>query len=266
MKKFFITLIILLILAGTVFMFGWVQFSVPPGKYGVIVSKTHGIDSKLVRSGEFRWLWYKLIPTNVKIAVFDLEHNRFPVRFNSTLPSSANYASFAGIPNADFSWNLRGEIIFSIDPEKLVMLVTRKDIVNQESLNEYVKNTAKDIEAVILRSLSEIGEDSRRLELVLAGNRDAEMEKEIKENYPEVKDFSLAIHSARYPDFILYSQIRKLYEEFLVTQRETIAASFGSRTESHINSQQNLRELERYGELLTKYPVLLDYMALEKKQ
>ena len=78
MKKFLITFFILLILAGVFFFLVWVQFSVPVGSYGVIASKTHGVDPQLVKSGEFRWVWYKLIPTNVKIAVFSPEPSAEP--------------------------------------------------------------------------------------------------------------------------------------------------------------------------------------------
>ena len=102
MKKFLVTLLILLILAGTVFFLGWSQMSVPVGYYGVINSKTHGVNPELVRSGEFRWIWYKLIPTNVNIAVFRLDPVNFTMNFSSSLPSGDTYASFAGI-EADFS-------------------------------------------------------------------------------------------------------------------------------------------------------------------
>jgi len=266
MKKFIITFIILLILAGTAFMFGWVQFSVPAGKYGVIVSKTHGIDSKLVRSGEFRWLWYKLIPTNVKIRVFDLEYNKFPIHFSSTLPSAVNYAAFAGITNADFSWDISGEVSFGIDPQMLVSLVSRHNMTNQEELNEYINTISKDIDITILRSLSSASDNASRIERILSGGRDIAMEKEIKDKYPEILDFSIIIHSVKYPDFVLYSYTRQLYDDFLATQREHISASYGVRAENHISTQQHFSELERYGELLTKYPILLDYLALEKRQ
>jgi hypothetical protein len=49
-------------------------------------------------------------------------------------------------------------------------------------------------------------------------------------------------------------------------QREIISASFGRRAESHIEIQLHFMELEGYGELLTKYPVLLDYLALNRNR
>jgi hypothetical protein len=264
MKKFLVTLLLLIILGSAAFFYGWAQFSVPPGFYGVVFSKTHGVDSEPVREGEFRWIWYKLIPTNVKIAVFKLENLKFPIEFNSALPSGNNYASFAGLSNADFSWDLRGEISFSLDPESLVQLTSSLNITDQEELDAFFNDTAKYIEILILRTLSSSDTDNMRIENILSGNRDIEMEREIAAHFPEIRDFSLRIQSAKYPDFILYRQIRQLYEEFMESQREYISTAFGRRAESHIESRLHFEELERYGELLTKYPILLEYMAMER--
>jgi len=263
MKKFLITLLLLIAICGAAFFFGWVQFSVPPGSYGVISSKTHGVDSELVRSGEFRWVWYKLIPTNVQIAVFRVEPVKFQVNFNSSLPSGESYASFAGL-GTDFSWELKGEISFSIDPQALVSTASKHNLSNQEDLDAYLHGIALNIEVIILRILSSAETDSLRIERILAGSADAEMEKEVKSQFPEIRDFSFVIQSAKYPDFILYRQTRLLYEEFLAKQREYVTAAFGRRAENHIESQLHFDELERYGELLTKYPVLLEYLAMNR--
>jgi flagellar biosynthesis/type III secretory pathway chaperone len=263
MKKFLFTLLILIILGGVAFFMGWVQFSVPPGQFGVISSKTHGIDPQIVRSGEFRWIWYKLIPTNVHIAKFDLEYSQFPINYNSYLPSGDTYASFIGLTNADFSWNLQGEIIFRIDPQMLVVLSERQNLKGQEDLNNYLQSIAKDMEIIVLRTLSSAETDILRLERILSGNPDTEMETEIRNRFPEIRDFTLIIQTAKFPNFILYRQIRLLYEEFLANQREAISSSFARRAENHIETQIRFEELERYGDLLTRFPVLLEFMAME---
>jgi len=265
MKKFLITLFILIILGAAAFFFGWVQFSVPLGSYGIISSKTHGVDPGLVRSGEFRWVWYKLIPTNVQIAVFRVEPVKFSVDFNSSLPSGDIYASFAGL-GADFSWDLKGEIAFSLDPEDLVFIASTNNLASQEDLDAYMQNTADSIKVNILRILSSAGTDSRRLEAIMAGNADKEMERDIIGQFPQIRDFSFVIKSVKYPDFILYREVRLLYEEYLSRQREYVTAAFGRRAENHIESQFRFDELERYGELLTKYPVLLEYLAMNRAE
>ena len=266
MKKFLISLLIIIILSGVGFMFGWVQFSVPPGQYGIMSSKTHGIDPKPVRSGEFRWVWYKLIPTNVQISVFNLEYNKFPIKFNSKLPSGDIYSSFAGLTNADFSWNLQGEMGFNVNPDTLVSLASENNFTDQEGYNIYLMNVARDIETIILRSLSSVSEDSERLELLMGGSRDEAIESEVYAKYPEITDYSLSIRSAKYPDFILYRQLRLLYEEYLKKQRDSVTLTFERRAENRIQTHLRFEELERYGELLTKYPALLNYLELEKKQ
>jgi hypothetical protein len=197
-------MLILIILGGVVFFFGWAQFSVPPGKYGVVNSKTHGVDPDIIRSGEFRWIWFKLIPTNVKIAVFDLEHTKFPLQYNSALPSSDTYTSFVGVTNADFSWNLNGEISFKINPDRLVTLSQQENIVNQDDLNAYIQKTALEIENLILQELSSAGTDSERLEAIMSGKTDSQIEQLIKNRFTNIHEFAVIIHSARLPDFIMY--------------------------------------------------------------
>jgi len=245
-------------------MFGWAQFSVPPGKYGVINSKTHGIDQKLVQSGEFRWVWYKLIPTNVKISVFNLEYNSYPIDFNSSLPSGDTYASFIGLTNTDFSWNLKGELSFKLDPQMLISVVSKNNLVNQSDLDTYLQSVAQNIEVLLLRLLSSQGTDSARLEKLMSGTPDADLDNEIKVDFPEICDFSLKIKSAKYPDFVLYRQLRLIYEGFLSSQREYAISSFGKRAENHMEAQLHFEELEKYGVLLTRYPILLEYLAMEK--
>jgi hypothetical protein len=263
MKKFFISLIILLIIAGAGFFAGWAQFRLPPLSYGVIISKIYGVDPSPVHSGEFRWLWYKLIPTNVQIAVFDLEQKEYPLHLSNTLPSGDTYSSFAGL-GIDFSWEIKASVHFRIDPAFLVTLVKTKNIYDQAGLNVYEQEIAEGIELIILQSLSSGNISGDRLEKIISGNRDMEIENEIKNKYPEIRDFSLVMQTVKFPDFALYSHVRLLYEEFLLKQREYIMTTLGKKAESNIDNQIRFEELSRYGELLTKYPVLLDYLSLDK--
>jgi hypothetical protein len=263
MKKFIVTLVILLMLGGAVFFFGWAQLTVPPGSYGIIVSKTHGIDPRPVRSGEFRWVWYKLIPTNVEIPVFRLEPVNYPVNLNSALPSGDSYAAFAGL-GSDFSWEITGTISFSLDPDELTALAARRNIPDQAALAALEQEIAQGIELIVLRTLTSGETDSARIENILSGGSDEGLEREITGNFSRIRDFSLVIHSAHFPDFTLYRHVRLLYEDFLTKQRETVSSALGKRAESRIETQLYFDELERYGELLSKYPVLLKYLAMDK--
>jgi len=191
-----------------------------------------------------------------------LENVKFPINFGSSLPSGTSYASFAGLGTSDFSWSLNGEISFSINPDKLISVVSSQNLTDQDALDAHLQFIARNINVIILRTLSSIDTDTARLERILSGSPDLQMEQEIKTRFPEIRDFSFIITSAGFPDFTLYRQVRSLYEEFLTRQREYVSAAFGRRAEGHIEIQLHLMELEGYGELLTKYPVLLDYLSL----
>ena len=261
MKKFFVTLFILLILGGIVFFVGWVQFSVPPGACGVMRSKTHGTDPRAVVPGEFRWVWYKLIPTNVAISVFNTGPVQRTINARGVLPSGNVYAVFAG-DQVDFNWEFNATFSFTLKSEALVSLADAHNLHTQEELDLFQQNVADGIEAFITRYLnSPVSADE--LENLYEGSSHA-LEKQVLEQFPSVENFSCLVKSVRLPDFILYREIRDLYEDFIAAQRELTAATLEQKAEDRINSRLRMNELERYGELLTRYPILLQYLTLPR--
>ena len=262
MKKFFIVLFIIIALAGTAFFFGWANFAVPPGSYGVISSKTHGTDSKLVQPGEFRWIWYKLIPTNVKISVFRLDRMQYPIDFNSSLPSGEIYASLLDDAKINFSYEIKGNISFSINPNELVKTASENNLTNQAELDKFTDDTAELIKVLLMYYINEM--DSDDIELLLFGIPDASFYRSLELLFP-IQDFLFVLNSAKYPDFALYRELRTFYEEYLKQQRENASFALGRILEVQVESRVRFAELEKYGELLTKYPILIDYLALEKQ-
>jgi hypothetical protein len=261
MKKFFLTILILAILGGAAFFFGWAQFAVPPGAYGVLRSKTHGLDPQLIRSGEFRWVWYRLIPSNVSTSVFRIGQVNHDLNASGILPSGNTYAAFAG-NQADFSWQIGASLSFFIRPDALVSLVSENDIGNQEELSAYERNLAEKIGAFVLRYIN-AGENAAGLEELMAGNSEV-LGQNLAEQFPMIENFSCLIKDAVFPDFVLYGQVRSLYEDFIAKQREYAAAAIDSKAGTRIDAQLRFSDLERYGELLSKYPVLLDFLAQER--
>ena len=257
MKKFFVTLFILLILGAAAFFFGWAQFSVPPGAHGVMSSKTHGIDPRPISAGEFRWVWYKLIPTNVTIKVFTIAPVHRTINATGTLPSGRVYALFAG-DQVDFSWDFNATFSFTLKEDILVPLVMENTIASQEEFAGFQEDLADEIEAFIIRYLSS-PVHADEMEHILAGSSEI-LEKQVAEHFPAISSFSCLVNNVRFPDFILYQQVRSLYENFMSRQKEYLAASMGQKAEGRINTLIRIDELERMGELLSRYPVLLDYL------
>ncbi|GHV13659.1 hypothetical protein FACS189491_08900 [Spirochaetia bacterium] len=263
MKKFFVFLVVLLILGGAGFFLGWAQLTVPPGSYGVLRSKTHGLDSRLIREGEFRWVWYKLIPTNVTIQLFTPNRIEKTFTFRGNLPSGDVYAAFSSL-NADFSYELSANFSFNIDGDALIPLVTEKNLSGQEDLSAYEESLAAEIEAFIRSQLEILEGDEAELKAILNAGSSSRLEDTVKRAFPQARNFSCRIPGAVFPDFVLYRQVRGVYEDFLAKQREYLAAGMEMGVEKQLDSRFRFDELARYGELLTKYPVLLQYLAIEQ--
>jgi hypothetical protein len=264
MKKTLGLLIVLMILAGAAFFFGWAQLPVPPGSYGALRSKTHGLDPELIREGEFRWVWYKLIPFNAVTLVFAPNMVSVPVSVDGILPLASTYASKTGV-DADFSYRIEAELSFSVKPGSLPSLVLDRGITDQAGLEDYEKGLAREIDFFARERLEAYAAQDQFDGAPYGENlrsAAARLEGEIERAFPDVENLSYAIYSARMPDFALYAMARSLYGDYLDRQRELLGAEISVEAERSVGALLRFDELEKYGELLTKYPVLLQYLAL----
>jgi hypothetical protein len=263
MKKFFIILFILILLGGAGFFFGWAQLSVPPGAYGIMRSKIFGVDPEVIRDGELRWVWYKLIPTNVDIKVYTLRQVSRSIRSSGRLPSGDVYASLAGL-NADFSWEISGDFSFSLRAAGLPALVERENLAGQEDLNALEESLAGRIEAFIVNQIRSLATDETKVEGLLLAASIPELDKAVAGAFPDIENFRCLIQTLRYPDYALYRSVRGLYDDYINRQETSLREELTGSAESRIAGRLRFDELSQYGELLTKYPILLQYMALEK--
>jgi len=261
MKKFFRTLLFLVIIAGAALFFGWAQLGIPPDGCGVIRSKTHGLYPVLVQPGKFLWVWYKLIPTNTKTTVLHLNLVNHEFAAENNLPSGKIYSTFAGI-EGDFSWKINAAISFSINPDAVIPLFSANTINSQEDLTRYENDIAGQIEEFILRRIGQ-EDNSGEVETLLKDGENPEFAREIINQFPSLHNFSLRVKSAKLPDFALYRQAKGLFENYMAVQKEYASGGIREKAKNRIDSMFRFDELELYGALLTKYPILLEYLALE---
>jgi hypothetical protein len=258
-----LTILILLGIAGACFFLGWAQLQVPPGSYGVIRSKTHGTDDSVVQPGEFRWVWYKLIPTNVTVQVYTLPEPGFPIEIKGELPSGDVYAAMAGL-RTDFSYELKGFVSCSLRPEALPGLVERWNMASQEDLDAYVKKLSPEIESRVRQNLWSYAEKEAALDQIRVSGSIPELEQELKAAFPDIENLAVSLEILRFPDYALYKEVKGLYEDYIADQRQSLSAGLGRMAEETISAKRRFEELSLYGELLSKYPILLNYLALEK--
>jgi hypothetical protein len=260
--KFLVTIVILLLLGGLVFFFGWAQLAVPVNAYGVMRSKTHGIDPAIIHAGEFRWVWFKLIPTNVEIQAFTIDQQTQAITMQDTLPSGAEYATFAG-SGADFSYELNGTLAFSIKPQSLIKLMQERHINTQEDLNGFEAALADEVRMFALQRLRIYMEKKDKIEELLASASIAQLNTDISEAFPDIEHLALLMYTHGFPDLTLYHEYRSLYQEYIARQRDYLHTEAALQANSRISAYVRFDDLAKYGELLTKYPILLQFIELE---
>jgi hypothetical protein len=225
-------------------------------------SKTHGLDQRLIREGEFRWVWYKLIPANTDIRIYRFLPAERRISHRGTLPSADVYTSFSGI-DADFSYEFTAILSFNIGAESLIPLIGEQNIMGQDELDAYTNSLAETIEGFVLGRLRHTGEEGEELRRILETGSSPELEREIHEAFPQTAELSCRVEAARFPDFDLYYRLRNLYTDYISAQREYIMLARNERSARHVDFQFRMDELTRYGDLLTRYPILLEYLKLE---
>lgn len=263
MKKFLISLIILILAAGTVFVFGWVQIFVPIGKYGVLASKTSGIDPVPVTNGVFSWKWERLIPTNTELYIFTIEPQRFTTTISGELPFAAEYNN-AFSTNYDFSYDYTVTLSLSVREDYLPQLVKDFSVKTDANLSELLSQQVQNISCDIVQFL-------------ITSNKTEDISIQTSLDIPEITDGidaygkypfvlfnSVEVKRTKSPDLILYKSVKNSYSEYRAQTQEQILDTVVKENQT---SSEDYFLFERYrnlGKLLSEYPVLIDYLAVQQ--
>ena len=267
MKKLISALLILLLFGGTVFVIGWTQLYVPAGQYGVLVSKTGGIDPSTIKPASFRWSWERLIPTNARILAFDLAPLKTSVSSTGTLPSGELYSGMLE-GNPDFSWDIQAEVTARVKGELLPELVERLNIRDQASLDQW----AKDRVATLADSAgkSAIGDVvasslSSSAPAAVDGAPDSigdAVARRMGFVSPELDVISVSVTGTRVPDVAMYRLAADAYASYQKRRGDLLAKAAIEESENSVAEYLQIERFSKWGELLTKYPILIEYLAV----
>ena len=84
----------------------------------------------------------------------------------------------------------------------------------------------------------------------------------VSEEFPELELLEVSIDEYRAPDLELYEAVRKYYEGLLEQISAESLARLLEQQDRRVAEQLYLQNLERMGQILTKYPVLLQYFSI----
>jgi len=255
MRRFGWTIITLALLGGAVFLIGWLPLRLEPGSYAVLVTKTGGVDGRVVAPGDFRWSAAAFLPTNVRLVRFSPGAAERTLELVGELPSAAAYSAFmAGQP--DFSYAFSARLMAAPDPADLPALYERWGVADDEALSAWLDSemdlAASDL-GVALRSAMGGSGDIDEASLALA----------VSSSHPALDVRGVRIVSSRTPDPRLYEEARRLYSSYMERFRASVEPALAAASGLAAEEQVRIDVLKRYGELLERYPALVDYLAIQ---
>jgi len=258
-KKAIISIIILLLFCGVVFYFGWVQFAVPMGNCGILISKTSGIRQEPIISGQFAWCWERLIPTNTELRIFSLEGVSLKDTISATLPSGGTYSSFLS-GNPDFSYSITMETSARIKPESLVKLVEQEDLKTQEDLERAIKAQIRQFNASAVEFILQNAQKNSSETITLKPLSTQELIEGTsgKTGFEDIEILFSEASNVKIPDMTLYQYAKNLYMEKTEDSEPNPASTLSSSISNPKN--EKIESLSQLGELLTAYPALADYL------
>ena len=214
MKKFLACVLILAVFTGAVFYIGWTQFRVKPDTFGVVISKTNGIDSKPVLNGQFAWHWQFLLPTNATLKTFQIKPVSAQKTVNGTLPSGEAYASIYGAQGL-FDYSFSFDISLTVSPEAVVELMQLNKVTDDNDLTAYLEGAASTLAQKAANYILSRAEgnplfkaESLRRDEILRGIQ-------IYKDFPEIDVSVFAITSSKLPDYNMYKKISNMQPEEL---------------------------------------------------
>lgn len=264
MKKFLISMFILIIFAGAIFFIGWGQFAVPAGSYGVMVSKTSGISQKTIVPGEFCWFWERLLPTNTSMRIFSIIPVTRTTTISGELPSADIYSPMLeGSPNFSYKFSVQTELMMKSN--YLPNFVRRTDAKENEQLQEYLNQQGDLIaQEVIQYILSKSLDNANNLMLLATDTEELKTGINAESKFKDLEISNITVKTAQMPDTELYNIAKASYAEFQAKVKQSLAELTKNQSTITANDYLQIERFARWGKILQEYPILIDFLAVSR--
>ena len=255
-----LSFLILLAFAGFVFYMGWIQVKIPEGKYALVYTKTGGYDRYLLSPGQFIWRWENLFPENMTLHFIELKSRSAAGSLSLNLPSGDMYAEFIDRPDAfesAFSWL----VTYRLKENSFVSRV-REGSFSIDSMDSEYSRYEEDVQRMVSGFLKD-----KSLEVPM----DPQAAADRIASSVNAMDTPFELESLRFtdistPDMELYENTRAIFMEHLKQLNLIERQAEQSAAVRESDREQKMNLLREYGEVFSKYPVLLDYYGLDREK
>lgn len=256
--------LIILTMALFVFWKGWIQNKIGEDEAGLVFTKLTypmdqgGFDTEITTNDGFHWRWENIIPTNLTLYLYPLSPRTVQVSSQGTLPSGDIYLSFIEEQDQNrFNWDLSFELTYRLNSQLIPDLAIKKGII-PDSIEDFFASEQGSIERELYNYLKDFD---------LASNPDQlkTVEISIQEKHPFVEILSLSPQKVVLPDLVLYEKSRDLYFAFLDQRNSALEEMISQVAPKTAVNDEKMQIMEEYGKLLTQYPILIDFFALDNE-
>ena len=260
MKKAIFLLIVLVIAGLALLFFGWI--SIPENNAGVFFSSITGYENNLLQTGEFHWRWQKLIPQTWKLYLAETSARRTDITIKGMLPSGDIY-SFEMPGSPDFSYSVSLTAVYTLDDEYILeSVISGKPEISSENISAIYADTDTHLNTLIKDYI-----DNKLAEItLLKSDKVMISEKDlgiyIQEKSVNLKLLEFAVNNQVFPDIRLYLKAVSHYEELSDKKKKLLLDTGLKNAAFETDLEKRLEALEKYGQLLTKYPILLEYLKV----
>ncbi|MEE8441216.1 MAG: hypothetical protein V3S41_05795 [Spirochaetia bacterium] len=262
MKRLIVLFLVFVIVAAVVFYFGWIQIQLDEDSYAVIFTKTGGWEETVIAPAEFTWRWQRLLPTNLALHVIPIIPHSTTATVSGSLPSATTYGALLESASP-FSYAISVHVVYRLKPDALPGLV-RDDGLRSDALGTYYGRIDTEMEQVITDSTMRLlGQPAQLISPASALTTVVEnLTATLTRWYPELEFLSVGPTRLELPDIELYFETRQRYITILDARTEAMQTVAKELATDQTATDAELARLERYGEILERYPILLDYFSL----
>ncbi|HVP19979.1 MAG TPA: hypothetical protein VMU36_13385 [Spirochaetia bacterium] len=262
---------VLLVLVLVGFFAGWAQLSLGPDTWAVVFTKSRGFEKEVIGPSGFTWRWERLVPHAITLYRITVSTERAEVDVRTNLPSAEAYSALMP-ERPDFSIEMKLSALYRIRPEALPELVANEGL-RQENIGDWYDQ----VNAEIQRRAAELALGAAHQDLsgdaADASSFSAELVKKLPSGFPHLQFVTISPVIVKMPDELLYGKLRSAYLK-LVDEKERAMSALVPRQAAEdvvLNSARDRQEaalaaLNRYGELLAKYPSLIKFLFLATSQ
>jgi hypothetical protein len=267
--RFLAVILILGFVGGGIYLLGWVSLAVPADHFGIFYTKKSGYS--LIADNK-KWYPQRLIPFSTKIIAVPSGFSEVAYNAAGTLPNTGLFARllFTSAGNTlpldeieqSFSYSLAGSFSFRLKPEG-ALAALKEGTMDAKAVGDYMASQQKLIENFIGNALAETAAAAPVL-LEAPAQLASGLEADLNRHFGNMEIINFSISSATVPNSELYNLALNTTLAKAQAINQAQEAVELRRENEKAEQQERLRLLEEYGKLLTEYPILIQFFAVDE--